>query len=388
MGVAREPRERARVADGARRRAPRGSRPSPVRRAARSRPPPAASRTGAISSARSSAACSSSAFVFVAVKAAIASFTRSYSAIGSAPLVSSSVVADPVLVARRGVAEALLVDPLHQAARRGTDRWAEQERDRDVAVLRRVHEARRAAARRGRRPRSACSAPTPTGVARMYDCVARVTACCAETSTCCPRPERVRSWCAISAPTAASAPAWRYACGTTTRTGARSSSPVSASGPPAASTVRSVAASWARRAVLAEGRDRDVDQRRVHRRERRRSRGRAARMRRARRTRSGSRRVRASAAARGGRPRCRDRGRARACCACTPTRRASGRGRARPPRTGRAGARPRRRAARTWITSAPRSARICPQSSAPPSLRSRTRRWPSTGPSYTARATT
>src|SRR4051794_6840080 len=43
------------------------------------------------------------------------------------------------------------------------------------------------------------------------------------------------------APAAASEQAWRYAWGTTVRTGGRSSSPVMASWQPAASTVRSVA---------------------------------------------------------------------------------------------------------------------------------------------------
>ena len=43
-------------------------------------------------------------------------------------------VADPVLVPRGLVAEALLVHPLHEAAGEGTDGRAEQEGDRDVAV--------------------------------------------------------------------------------------------------------------------------------------------------------------------------------------------------------------------------------------------------------------
>ena len=60
-------------------------------------------------------------------------------------------------------------------------------------------------------------------------------------STCCPSPLLDRSASASMAPTAASPAAWRKACGTAVRTGARSSSPVMASWQPAAWTVRSVA---------------------------------------------------------------------------------------------------------------------------------------------------
>ena len=61
--------------------------------------------------------------------------TRSNSAIGSLPSQQQVRVLDPVLVAGGLVAEALLVDPLHQPAGERADRRAEQERDRDEAVL-------------------------------------------------------------------------------------------------------------------------------------------------------------------------------------------------------------------------------------------------------------
>ena len=43
-------------------------------------------------------------------------------------------VVEPVLVASGGVAVALLVDPLHEPAREGTDRGPEQEHDVDESV--------------------------------------------------------------------------------------------------------------------------------------------------------------------------------------------------------------------------------------------------------------
>ena len=77
---------------------------------------------------------------------------------------------------------------------------------------------------------------------RMYDCVAWAADTWAEMSTCCPIPERFRSRSASRAPHAASDEACNHAWGTHTRTGGRSSSPVKASEPLAASTTRSVAA--------------------------------------------------------------------------------------------------------------------------------------------------
>jgi hypothetical protein len=76
----------------------------------------------------------------------------------------------------------------------------------------------------------------------MNDCVAIMLAVWAETSMCCPRPSRWRAASATSAATAASAPACRFAWGTDTRTGARSSSPVRFKAPEDAQTVRSDAA--------------------------------------------------------------------------------------------------------------------------------------------------
>ena len=60
----------------------------------------------------------------------------------------------------------------------------------------------------------------------------------------CPRPDRLRSWIAISTATAASAPAWSPVCGRSTRRGGRSESPFWYIGPAAAATVRSVAVHW------------------------------------------------------------------------------------------------------------------------------------------------
>src|SRR5438128_1815882 len=56
-----------------------------------------------------------------------------------------------------------------------------------------------------------------------------IAAVCADTSTCWPSPSRSRAVSAIRAPSAASAPACRNACGTVMRTGGRSASPVSSS---------------------------------------------------------------------------------------------------------------------------------------------------------------
>src|SRR5262249_7141971 len=50
-------------------------------------------------------------------------------------------VADPVLVARRLVAETLLVNPLEQPARRRSDRGAEEKRDVHMAIFARIDEA-------------------------------------------------------------------------------------------------------------------------------------------------------------------------------------------------------------------------------------------------------
>ena len=76
---------------------------------------------------------------------------------------------------------------------------------------------------------------------RVDHAVFHVMAHWAETSTNCASPvERTRA-CARSAATAASAPAWRQTWGTVTRTGARSGTPCSATGPPSAAMVRSLA---------------------------------------------------------------------------------------------------------------------------------------------------
>ena len=90
--------------------------------------------TGAISTRRLKVAANSSALVLVARKSPSTPLTRSYSAIGSRPVVEHDAVVDPVLVPGGLVAEALLVDPLHQAAGEGAHGGAEQERDRDLAV--------------------------------------------------------------------------------------------------------------------------------------------------------------------------------------------------------------------------------------------------------------
>ena len=81
----------------------------------------------------------------------------------------------------------------------------------------------------------------------------QVIAHCADRSTNCPSPVFSNLAWAASAPTAASAPAWRHACGTLSRTGARSGSPCSDTGPPIAAIVRSMAMQRARGPSLPKG---------------------------------------------------------------------------------------------------------------------------------------
>jgi hypothetical protein len=71
--------------------------------------------------------------------------TRANSAIGSSRD-EQRRVGDPVLVARRAVAAAFLVDPVHEPARERADRGAEEKGDRDEAVGRREEEAKGQAA--------------------------------------------------------------------------------------------------------------------------------------------------------------------------------------------------------------------------------------------------
>lgn len=66
----------------------------------------------------------------------------------------------------------------------------------------------------------------PSAASRLAQRVATVSDCWVETSTCAPRPLRRRPWSAIRAATAPSLAACSAACGTDTRTGARSASPV------------------------------------------------------------------------------------------------------------------------------------------------------------------
>ena len=82
-----------------------------------------------------------------------------------------------------------------------------------------------------------------------------------DTSTCWPTPVRAACCRATRECTAASAAPWSSYCGTETRTGGRSGSPVSHMGPDRADSTRSGPAEAGVRAVLAEGRDRRDDER-------------------------------------------------------------------------------------------------------------------------------
>ena len=96
--------------------------------------------TGAMSRPRERAASSSSAFVLLRQNSADDALQPLVLLDRLAAVVELVGVVEPVLVARRLVAVALLVDPVHEPAAERAHRRAEQERDRGVAVLARPEE--------------------------------------------------------------------------------------------------------------------------------------------------------------------------------------------------------------------------------------------------------